>query len=134
MIEQTDAGESWQWRYRGRTIVSVMSKGNAAHQTLEVRFGIFSFRMKISGPPYGLDMEIVSARAGRLSLSGFLTPGIVATERVDDLGRHLFDVAISLPVIGRFVRAIRAGSRSCNLHDGLFLQCRHRPKPGLSCP
>ncbi len=104
MIEHRDAGERCQRRYRGRTIVSVMSKGDAAHQTLEVRFGIFSFRMKISGPPDGLDMEIVSARAGRLPLSGILTSGIAATERVDDLGRHLFDVAISLPVIGRIVR------------------------------
>ncbi len=103
LIEKADEGERWVRRYPDRVMHSVMSNPNSGHKTVEETFGIFSFRMKISARLDGLDMHMVSARAGWVPLPWFLVPDIVATERVDDLGRHLFDVSISLPVIGKIV-------------------------------
>jgi hypothetical protein len=104
LIEQTPQGERWLRRYPERFMTSFMSNANAADHTLEERFGAFSFRMKIAARDDGLDMNMVSARLGPLPLPRFLVPDIKANERVDALGRHMFDVSISLPVIGKIVR------------------------------
>ncbi len=104
LIEQTDKGERWVRRYRGREMVSLMGSPDVNGKTLEETFGIFSFRMKITARRDGLDMQMISARVGLVPLPGFLVPEVTATERVDKLGRHLFDVSIGLPVIGRIVR------------------------------
>ncbi len=103
LIEQTADGERWERRYPDRAMKSVMSNAIADDQTLEERFGPISFRMKISARSDGLDMQMMSARMGFLPLPNFMVPRVVATERVDDLGQHLFDVSISLAVIGRIV-------------------------------
>ncbi len=104
LIEQTDKSERWVRRYPGREMVSVMGSPDANGNTLEETFGIFSFCMKISARRDGLDMQMISARAGPVPLPGYLVPEVTATERVDKLGRHMFDVSISLPIIGRIVR------------------------------
>jgi Domain of unknown function (DUF4166)/Saccharopine dehydrogenase NADP binding domain len=103
LVEQVGEGERWLRRYPGRDMLSFMSHGDAELKTLEERFGPLSFRMKIKGHVYGLDMEMVSVRLGPLPLPRFLVPHITATERSDESGRHLFDVSISLPLIGRIV-------------------------------
>jgi NAD(P)-dependent dehydrogenase (short-subunit alcohol dehydrogenase family) len=103
LIEQTEEGERWERRYPDRVMKSVMSKANAEDRTLEERFGPISFRMKISGHRDGLDMQMLSARTGKLTLPKFMVPEVIATERVDGQGHHLFDVSIGLPVIGRIV-------------------------------
>jgi saccharopine dehydrogenase-like NADP-dependent oxidoreductase len=104
LVEQTPAGERWLRRYPGRDMLSIMSHADPETKTLEERFGPFSFRMKLTALAQGLDMRMVSARMGPLPLPGFLVPQIVATERSDANGRHLFDVSISLPLIGSIVR------------------------------
>ena len=103
LVEQTGHGERWLRRYPGRDMLSFMSHGDPQTQTLEERFGPFSFRMKIIGHKDGLDMAMQSARLGPLLLPRFLVPDISATERTDDQDRHLFDVSIRLPLIGQIV-------------------------------
>jgi hypothetical protein len=51
----------------------------------------------------GLDMIPVRARAGAVPIPRLLMPRIRATERTDAAGRHVFDVEIGLPLIGRLV-------------------------------
>jgi Domain of unknown function (DUF4166) len=103
LVEQTQDGERWLRRYPGREMKSFMSHPARGTRSLEERFGPFSFRMKISGREDGLDMHMVSARMGPLPLPKFMTPKIKATERTNPKGEHLFDVSISLPLIGRIV-------------------------------
>jgi saccharopine dehydrogenase-like NADP-dependent oxidoreductase len=104
LVEQTPSGERWLRLYPGRDMQSFMSNGDAENQTLEERFGPLSFRMKITGHELGLDMEMETARVGPLPLPKRLLPKIVATERSSSEGNHVFDVSISLPLIGRIVR------------------------------
>ena len=51
----------------------------------------------------GLDMQRVSGRIWNLPLPGMLLPRITAEERVDEGGRHRFEVDIGLPLFGRLV-------------------------------
>ena len=104
LVEQIPGGERWLRRYPGRDMQSFMSHSDPDTQTLEERFGHFSFRMKIFGHEQGLDMQMVSARLGPLPLPKILVPKITATERAGPQGRHLFDVCIRLPLIGDIVR------------------------------
>jgi saccharopine dehydrogenase-like NADP-dependent oxidoreductase len=104
LVEQVPGAERWLRRYPGRDMISIMGNADAQAQTLEERFGPLRFRMKITAHTQGLDMNMVSARCGSLPLPEFLVPNIVATERTSADGRHLFDVSISLPLIGRIVR------------------------------
>lgn len=106
LVEQTGDGERWLRRYPGRSMLSFMSHADPDAHTLEERFGPFSFRMKITAHVDGLDMRMVAARLGPLPLPRVLVPEIAATERVDEKDRHLFDVSISLPFIGRIVHYI----------------------------
>jgi Domain of unknown function (DUF4166) len=103
LVEQTASGERWLRRYPGRDMKSFMSRPDPETQTLEERFGPFSFRMKINGHNDGLDMDMMSARIGPVPLPRFLVPNIAATERTNPKGQHLFAVSISLPLIGRVV-------------------------------
>jgi saccharopine dehydrogenase-like NADP-dependent oxidoreductase len=104
LVEQTPSGERWLRRYPGRDMLSVMSHGDPETHTLGERFGAFSFRMKITGHDEGLDMEMESARIGPLPLPKSLVPKISATERSSPEGNHLFDVSITVPLVGRIVR------------------------------
>ena len=104
LVEQSGDGERWLRRYPGRDMLSFMRNAGSKPGSLEERFGPFSFCMKIKGHADGLDMFIVSARIGSLPLPRFLVPDIIASERADKGGRHLFDVSISLPLAGRIVR------------------------------
>jgi saccharopine dehydrogenase-like NADP-dependent oxidoreductase len=104
LVEQTETGERWLRRYPGRDMLSFMGNPGSNAQTLEERFGWLSFRMNIIAHADGLDMEMVSARCCALKLPKFVTPRITASERTDTSNRHLFDVSIRLPLIGRIVR------------------------------
>ena len=104
LIEQRDDGEHWTRTYPGRTMRSVMRNPDRRGHTLEECFGPFAFRMVIKGDETGLDMSMLSARIGRIPLPKFLTPQIEASERTDSAGRHVFDVTIGLPLIGKIVR------------------------------
>jgi saccharopine dehydrogenase-like NADP-dependent oxidoreductase len=103
VVEQIPGAERWLRRYPGRDMISFMANADPQAQTLEERFGPFRFRMKITAHADGLDMEMVSARCGRLPLPKFLTPRITANERTGPSNRHQFEVSISLPLIGNIV-------------------------------
>jgi hypothetical protein len=70
---------------------------------MEERFGLVAVTMKLEARTDGLDMLPHSGRIGALPLPKFLLPTIKAEERVDELGRHKFDVEIGLPGVGRVV-------------------------------
>jgi saccharopine dehydrogenase-like NADP-dependent oxidoreductase len=103
LVEQVPSGERWMRRYPGRDMLSFMGNPDPKTQTLEERFGWLSFKMRISSHWDGLDMEMVSARCGALKLPKFMTPQIKASERTDASKRHLFDVSIHLPLVGKIV-------------------------------
>ncbi|MGL4488961.1 MAG: SDR family oxidoreductase [Rhizobiaceae bacterium] len=103
LIEHTKDSERWERHYPDRVMSSVMGNPIAGNQSLEERFGLLSFRMKISARDDGLDMHMMSAGMGWLPLPKFLVPQVIATERVGNQGEHLFDVSISLALIGRIV-------------------------------
>jgi hypothetical protein len=75
----------------------------AGENLIEERFGPVALIMRLEARVDGLDMLPQSARIGPFPLPRFLHPRIKAEERVDELGRHRFDVEIGLPVIGRLV-------------------------------
>jgi hypothetical protein len=102
VIEARDGREHWTRFFDGRPMRSVMSKGRK-DGVIEESFGAFAFGMKLAGRAEGLDMIRVSGRIGRLPMPAFLLPRIKAAERVDEAGRHAFDVEIGLPLVGRLV-------------------------------
>jgi NAD(P)-dependent dehydrogenase (short-subunit alcohol dehydrogenase family) len=88
--------------YPDRVMRSVLARPDPARGTIEEQFGDLRFRLKLDADKTGLTMTATAAwwRAIRLPL--WLLPGIAASERADG-ERHLFDVAIALPLIGRLV-------------------------------
>ena len=67
------------------------------------RFGPFSIRMRLLAHGAGLDMQRVDGRFLGLPIPAFLLPQITAEERVDMEGKHLFNVEIGVPLLGRLV-------------------------------
>jgi hypothetical protein len=102
VIEAREGREYWTRFFEGRPMRSVMSR--SADGLIEERFGAVSVRMTLVGRDDGLDMLPVGWRVGPVPMPRVLMPRITAEERVDAEGRHAFDVAIGLPVIGRLVR------------------------------
>ncbi len=70
---------------------------------VEEHFGPFAFTLALTGVARGIDMEIKRGRLWAIPLPRFILPRTVATERAEGT-RHVFDVTISLPVIGQLVR------------------------------
>jgi hypothetical protein len=104
VIEATpDGRELWSRVYPTRVMRSIMCNPDSASRTVEEHFGPFRFRLRIDAADNGLALVPVGGRLWRVPLPGFLMPWISATEAVDG-ERHLFDVSIGLPLIGRLVR------------------------------
>jgi hypothetical protein len=81
---------------------SIMARPDPARGTVEEQFGDLRFRLRLAADETGLTMTPTAAwwRAIRLPL--WLFPAIAASEHTDG-ERHLFDVTIALPLIGRLV-------------------------------
>ena len=97
-----DGTESWSRVYPDRVMRSVMARSDPTAGTVEEHFGNIRFRLLLDANEDGLTLTPTAAwwRAVRLPL--WLMPRITASERAkDDL--HLFDVAITLPLVGRLV-------------------------------
>ncbi|MFM9864038.1 MAG: DUF4166 domain-containing protein, partial [Micropepsaceae bacterium] len=100
-VERDGNGEVWVRRFGTKTFASHL---NEAGGKLTERFGAITFDLDAAADPQGFRLSIVRARLGELPLPRFLTPQTDASAGIDENGRYRFDVAISLPVIGRLVR------------------------------
>ncbi|HEV2515055.1 MAG TPA: DUF4166 domain-containing protein [Devosia sp.] len=101
VIESREGREHWTRFFADKSMRSVMSA--APDGLIEERFGAVAIRMRLVPRGDGLDMQRVSGRIWNLPLPGFLLPRITAEERVDEGGRHRFEVDIGLPLFGRLV-------------------------------
>ncbi len=101
VIESRDGREHWTRFFADKPMRSLMSA--APGGLIEEQFGPVSIRMKLVARPDGLDMERMSGRLWSIPIPRFLLPRIVAQERVDEAGRHRFEVEITLPTVGRLV-------------------------------
>lgn len=100
---EADGGELWRRVYPGSVMESRMAAADPAAPSVEERFGVVRFKLALEASAAGIDMRLAGVRLGGVTLPRFVWSHIVATERAG-AGRHLFDVAISLPLIGRLVR------------------------------
>lgn len=101
VIESRDGREHWTRFFADRPMRSVMSL--ASEGLIEERFGPVAIRMRLVPRGDGLDMQRVSGRLWGVPIPGFLLPVIKAEERVDEGGRHRFEVEIALPLLGRLI-------------------------------
>ncbi len=102
-ISKSGKGESWARHYPDRTMRSVISLVDAKQSLIEERFGPFQFQMRLTGNSDGLDMIMVGMRFLGVPLPAFLLPKLVATERTNAEGKHLFNVDIKQWPFGRLV-------------------------------
>jgi hypothetical protein len=96
-------GERWRRDFGGRPFTSHLRPDGDGSGVVE-RFGPFHFPLRLNPTPGGLRYDIAGWRLGRLPLPGFLKPRIAVEETIDMQGHFHFDVALSLPLIGRMVR------------------------------
>jgi hypothetical protein len=68
------------------------------------RFGPMSMDLSLTPEGGRLVYRVEGWRLGPISLPPALGPSTVAFEEVDAEGRFVFDVTISLPLVGRVVR------------------------------
>ena len=101
VIESREGREYWARFFGGRPMRSVMRR--VGDGLLEERFGPVAVRMTLEARKDGLNMIRHSGRLFGIPLPRALLPRIRAEERVDDNGRHRFDVEIGLPLVGRLV-------------------------------
>lgn len=101
VIESREGREHWTRFFDGRPMRSTMRAVEAG--IVEERFGPVAMRMRLVPRGDGLNMELVSGTVYGVKLPKFLLPRITAEERVDDGGRHRFDVDIVAPGLGRLV-------------------------------
>jgi len=96
-----DGSEAWTRVWPDRTMRSVMTAPDPAGGTVEERFGSLRVRLRLDADDAGLTLTPLAARWRALPLPLWLFR-IAASERAD-CDRHLFDVAIALPLVGRLV-------------------------------
>ena len=103
--ERTVAGERWTRCFGRRRFVSHLSRrdGDAAG-VLRERFGPFSFMLRLNVHEGKIFWPVESWTALGVPMPRWLMPKSETVEFVDAKGRFNFDVAISVPGIGRVVR------------------------------
>ncbi|MCW5745247.1 MAG: DUF4166 domain-containing protein [Alphaproteobacteria bacterium] len=104
-FEVRDGVETWRRRFGAHRFASRQYAGHGAARGLIVeRFGAVAFAMQAEATPAGIALRLRRGWLFGVPLPRWLWPRIAATERVDEVGRFRFDVAIALPGIGRLVR------------------------------
>ncbi len=104
VIDQDETGaEHWARIWPGDTMRSVMQRPGAGNGRIEEHFEPLSFILQLAGHAGGIDMTLTGGRLWRIPLPRPILPRITATERANGT-RHLFDVSIALPLVGRLVR------------------------------
>ena len=102
-IESDGQRELWARSYPTRTMRSVMKNPDPLRQTVDEHFGPYRFRLRLVASSQGIDMHAERVFLGPLPLPKWCLPKIVATERVNACGEHVFDVQISLWPLGLLV-------------------------------
>lgn len=95
--------EIWTRRFGGKAFRSTLRAASSPRRVFE-RFGPFRFELELTPYRGGFELNIVGWGLGSLRLPGALAPKAPARAFMDDRGRYRFDVAISLPLVGRIVR------------------------------
>lgn len=103
-LRREDLREVWirdfgAHRFRSR----LKADGNCKGRLWE-RFGPFSFAIQLDAGPGALRYPVVAGRFLGIPLPGAILPRSDTSETVDAEGRVTFDVALSLPLVGRIVR------------------------------
>jgi Domain of unknown function (DUF4166) len=98
--QQPDGSEEWHRIWPAQIMRSRMA--NPRHGSVEEHFGPLAFTLGLTAHSEGLDMKLLHATLWGVPLPRFALPQIAATERAQR-GRHLFDVAVALPIIGPLV-------------------------------
>jgi hypothetical protein len=104
IIEPNGAEETWTRLFPGRRLFSVLSRPDAVTSTIEERFGPLRFRTRLEASAEGLRFVPIGGRLGWLAIPSRLLSRVTAFESEDQAGRHRFDVAIAVPMVGRIVR------------------------------
>jgi len=102
-IELDDTGtENWARHFPLRCMRSRMGNPDPKNSTIDESFGLFRFTLQLDAHESGIDMHLLSGRFINIKLPSFFLPKINATERAN-ADKHLFDVEVGLPLIGRLV-------------------------------
>lgn len=98
-VERKGADEKWTRNFAGYRFTSELSP--KAPGIVAERFGPFQVLLRMVFRDGQLFMPLAGARLGFVPFPHFLSPRSDTREFVDDLGRFNFDVAITMPPIGR---------------------------------
>lgn len=103
VIEADGDRSVWRRRIGGHAFASVLSAPRPGGRVRE-RFGPLSVELRLTPEGERLVYRVEGWRLGPIPLPRFLGPSTRAHEAVDGEGRFVFDVEISLPLVGRLVR------------------------------
>lgn len=93
----------WRRRIGGHAFASVLSRPREGGR-VEERFGPLAMDLGLTPEDDRLVYRVEGWRLGPIPLPKALAPRTTAREEVDAEGRFVFDVEISLPLVGRLVR------------------------------
>lgn len=93
----------WHRRIGGHAFRSVLSHPPPGGRVRE-RFGPISMELELTPEGERLIYRVTGWRFGPIPLPQALGPSTVAFEEVDAAGRFVFDVTISIPLVGKVVR------------------------------
>jgi saccharopine dehydrogenase-like NADP-dependent oxidoreductase len=96
-----DGKERWTRRFNGKDFHSTMNSG--PDNSFWERFGWLNFKLKLRVEDGKLIYPIAKARCCGIPMPRFLLPKTQAFETVDEQGRFVFDVLITLPFVGLLV-------------------------------
>ncbi|HZH09278.1 MAG TPA: DUF4166 domain-containing protein [Microvirga sp.] len=103
LLNRLGRREIWIRRFGRSAFRSTLRPGPAPRRVYE-RFGPFEFELELTPDRSGFTLDIVRWYLGPIRLPKRSAPRAPARAFVDENGRYRFDVAISLPLIGRLVR------------------------------
>jgi NAD(P)-dependent dehydrogenase (short-subunit alcohol dehydrogenase family) len=96
-----DGNERWTRCFDGKNFHSTMNRGTDGG--FWERFGFLNFKIDLRVENEKLIYPISKARCCGVPIPRFLLPTTNAFETVDEQGRFVFDVLITLPIVGRLV-------------------------------
>jgi len=96
-----DGGERWTRRFDGQPFQTDMIAGTQEKYPCMVeRLGPFTFKMRVTASPEGIDLAPEKVFLGPIPLWLTLAPIAIGRERVRE-GRYRFSVEVTFPLIGK---------------------------------